>query len=870
MRLGLKRATLLLAGASALDAQEWRTTAAHLTTTARVLLVGARPDDEDNALIAWLSRGRHLDVAVLSVTRGEGSDNVAGGEREAPLAVVRTAEAVAERERDGARQFFTRAYDPGVVESDSMVAAQWPGDAVLLDMVSVIRGFRPHVVISLVSASDSSDAVRRHVARLVTRAVAAASDTGRAPASTTARLPAWRPGRLLALDSSGTVRIDVGEFDRTSGRSFAEIGADIRRLQRTQPLPRRPTLGPQWRMLRIIDASSAEDQTLFAGLDTSLVRLDVPMPAEARAQYDTLLVELGAVSGGAATADADEMATRFARVARRTAEVRVPLGCRDESTVPTCAGGLGDLSVTLGTIRERATRAMLDAAGVVIEGTVGRQFVALGDSVPVTLSAYNGGAKPVVMRRLAVAMPNGLAYLLRDTALTLLPDSITRHSRHVILLRPTMHWWQINGMIDGTLLHAWRASPGSTAIPQHLMGEDRIISYAAEATVSVGGVDVPVIVRPLVHGSAVVPRGDVRRPLIVLPPTSVLMERFSEYVRAGPMARVFRVQVSSARSATDTIEVSLNLPPGLRTDTASRRVVVEPLSARSVFFRVWGALPVGAHRLSAAGQAASALRVDTTSGTARRAPVGEILSGAVLREYPHIPTQKFVRFAEERLEVVDLRVPPRLNVAYVRGSEDLRAAMLQLDLRAQVFEASLLPAIDLRSFSAVLLGIGSLAVDGAAGAIPALRRFVEAGGTLVLLSSGTDDGAAELLPFPVHREGQGRRIADVGAPIRIVDRTSAMLGPNHLSDSDFAGWVGDRARGVPERVDARYGRPFAVRASRTSETDATVLIGRLGRGTVVYTTLNLAAQLEASHPGAARLLVNMLSAQASTRSSMRR
>src|SRR4051812_40763334 len=90
-------------------AQTWRETAGTLGSTARVLIIGAHPEDEDNALIAWLSLGRNIETAYLSLTRGESGANIAGGERQSALGVVRTAELLVERQRDGARQYFTRA-----------------------------------------------------------------------------------------------------------------------------------------------------------------------------------------------------------------------------------------------------------------------------------------------------------------------------------------------------------------------------------------------------------------------------------------------------------------------------------------------------------------------------------------------------------------------------------------------------------------------------------------------------------------------------------------------------------------------------------------------------------------------------------------
>src|SRR3954462_1049081 len=109
---------VLLALPAESPAQAWRAAAGSIGPTTRVLVVGTHPEDEDNALIAWLSLGRNIETAYLSLTRGESGRNVAGSERQAALAVVRTAELLAERERDGAHQYFTRAYDFGTARTD--------------------------------------------------------------------------------------------------------------------------------------------------------------------------------------------------------------------------------------------------------------------------------------------------------------------------------------------------------------------------------------------------------------------------------------------------------------------------------------------------------------------------------------------------------------------------------------------------------------------------------------------------------------------------------------------------------------------------------------------------------------------------------
>src|SRR5262245_24543556 len=312
--------TLALLALAPIDAssQSWRRTAATIGPAPRVLIVGTRPEDEDNALLAWLGLGRGVETALLSLTRGEASPNVAGTERQSALAVLRTAELFAERRRDGAHQYFTRAYDFGPTTEDSIVDRLWPRDTLLRDIASVIRAFRPQIVISMCDTL-SRDATRRRTAQVVRDAFLAAADTTALPSGATSRLPAWSVARLYtrvdsAANGSAVVTIDAGELDRESSLTYAEIGAEIRRLQRTQPPVRASKVGSAPRSFRL-DAARGESATsdLFAGVDTTWSRLRTGVGV-VDASVDSLrdAIQIARALGYAAPPDA--MAAAFARI----------------------------------------------------------------------------------------------------------------------------------------------------------------------------------------------------------------------------------------------------------------------------------------------------------------------------------------------------------------------------------------------------------------------------------------------------------------------------------------------------------------------------------------------------------------------------
>ena len=515
--------------------QAWRQAATGVGTTARVLIIGAHPEDEDNALIAWLRLGRHVETAYLSLTRGEAGANLVGSERQSSLAVVRTAELLAERERDGAHQYFTRAYDFGFTKLDSVVDAGWPHDSLVRDVVSVVRAFRPHVIISLYADSSDANAAHRVVARLAREAFALAGDTARLSSAVTQLLPPWTPSRLLTrLDSaggqSGLVAVDVGEFDRGTGRTYAEIGAEIRRLQRTQPPLPAPSLGRALRFFRIDGTrTDGRDSTLFGDVDTTLTRFRGQIPAASRLALDSLADALTVIRGRAATGDADSIATALALVVARSNRILAAVNCKSLDGVPACAGGEADATASLGTISDRAARTLMDAANIVIEGNVEHDLVAAGDSVPLTVTVFNGGTLPLTVKELRatshtanVSFVHTPPMVPRDSTphppVVLASDSLMRWSGNVGVKTIDFHWWQFHGLIEKTWFHQVVVPRFHPVIAELINGEDRIPTSGVDATLTIAGTDVRLIKTPLVfratwHGARRRPASGHRRPV---------------------------------------------------------------------------------------------------------------------------------------------------------------------------------------------------------------------------------------------------------------------------------------------------------------------------------------------------------------------
>ena len=267
--------------------------------TMRVLWIAAHPDDEDTNLIAWLARGRNVNTAYMSLTRGDGGQNLIGNELGEALGVIRTEELLAARRIDGAHQYFGREYDFGFSKTADETRQHWPQDSVLNDVMTVMRAFRPHIVITTFSGTPRDGHGHHQISAIVAR------DTARFPVARFGR--PWTPLKLYRLarfsPQDRTLAINVGEYNPYLGLSYQEIAADSRSQHKSQGQGTVRQKGVVWDYLmredsRVPAPPAKEEQSIFAGLDTSRILVrdgrvtppspDLPVELEAVADRQTL------------------------------------------------------------------------------------------------------------------------------------------------------------------------------------------------------------------------------------------------------------------------------------------------------------------------------------------------------------------------------------------------------------------------------------------------------------------------------------------------------------------------------------------------------------------------------------------------------
>ena len=846
---------------------------AGLGTSARVLMIGAHPDDEDTQLIAFLARGRHVETAYLSLTRGDGGQNLIGNELGEGLGVIRTEELLAARRIDGAQQYFTRAYDFGFSKSAEETYKHWPKDSILRDVVTVVRGFKPHVIVAVFSGTPRDGHGHHQVSGILAReAYDLAGDTVRFPTRTTNGLGPWTVTHFYRGQRgnapNATYAMNVGEYSPLLGRSYAEIAGESRSQHKSQGFGVLQRKGVQMDYVRREASrlrSTATEQPLFEGIDTTFTRFRGALAAVGRARLDSLLASITAVRQSYNPFDPSATVAPLAALIRHldvlcpppAADADRPLASLDSVAqrqpcgVPAASASVpaaADLARSAQTLRERASSALALAAGVAFEATAANeQWPTGGGPVPVEVRIYNRGKVPVEFHRSSVRFPgagadhvDGSSPLVRVRVIPrtiIAPDSALNVAESAYPVRPMGPWWLATPRTGDMF------STAIDGMPEHTHPRSGVARVALE----VAGAQVQ-LSTPIVHRFADPVIGEVERPVVFVPGVTVALDRAVELTSSGARyERVIPVRVRSYLDQPQRTRIMLSLPAGLTADSSSRTITLPPGGSTVVEFRVTGRPTTGAHQVVA------------------EAHIGRTFSRADfdLIEYPHIRPQRLYRPSTIALRVADVTVPTGLRITYIPGVSDNVAPVLQqLGFTLGIVQPAALDTFDLSATDVVVVG------PRAYSAYPELVTnnqrlldWVRRGGTMVVQYGQFEMMDPGIMPFPVTINRQQDRVTEEDAPVRILDPQSPLLSaPNRITQSDFEGWVQERALYMPRTFADSYKPLLSMNDPGEPANDAGILVAPYGSGTYVYTTLSFFRQLPAGVPGATKLFVNLLAA----------
>lgn len=846
-----------------------------LTTTARVLIVGMHPDDELPQLSAWLSHGRHVETAYLSVTRGESGEDFNGPETGPSLGVVRVAEALNARRIDGAHQYFTRAYDFGPVRSanevflkwinDTTMIGTWNRDSLVADVVTVIRAFRPQVIVAVngdtVAAGNGQ---HQALTMLMNDAFASATDSMRYPV---AKFGApWPVAKLYRVGTG--VRVYTGELDRLIGRTYTSIGADALAQQRSQGsalLSRRLSDTLDLEMIASRVNRESPDSALFTAVDTSFARIGAGSPelaasvARIASLADSLRAVIDVVHPSTALRPLADLATRSAQLRRLVPSCAHASMLASVSVVfarsgHVCDAGELDRDAAADLIRERATAALLTAAGVEISATADRELVAQLDTANVTITVTNHGTEAVRLAALSVHRavadtPSAQALIQPASTLTL--------ARRVERIPSVDAWWVGNRANDRYPGLLWprdgvrrAGAPETSLSPAEAVPEDLRRATDVSLLLEIAGAEVTTSIGPVLYRYTDPFVGVQYRQLSGVPEVTIRFARNLEWVPISkPLNRVMRVKVESYSDHPLVLGLGKAAEPGIIVDAIPKEVRLEPHERRELL------LPVRGH---IAGQVQEQFLFWAVTPQIVTYQFG---FQPVNRDY--LEAARIPRATGVFLQGVDVNVPPNLTVFYVpEGVDDIRSVLTQVGVTARELSPEVLLTADLSHITTIVLAPHIVERFPEVGAqANRLIEFVRNGGTLVIQRGADTTLASKLLPFPVSLSKPAEAVLHAGAPVKAIDPHARVLTwPNRITSKDWDTWPLPRAESMPTNADPRYQRVIETHDPDQPENRNAILIAHVGKGTIVYTSLTFDQQIAGSSTGALRLFVNLLSA----------
>ena len=808
------------------DAAELQVALRKLTVVGGALYVAAHPDDENTAMLAWLANDRLLRTGYLSMTRGDGGQNLIGEETGPLLGLIRTQELLAARRIDGAEQMFTRAVDFGFSKNPEETLKIWGHDAVLADVVWAIRKFQPDVIITRFPITgEGGHGHHTASAMLAEEAFTAAADPAKFPEQLNFVAP-WQAKRIFwnrfsfgkPIDPNDpavakSLRVDLGTFNPVLGRAYTEIAAQSRSQHKSQGFGSAERRGT---VINYYDLRNGAPATtdLFDGVDMSWSRYpggekvgsllqraaDAYDPKHPAASVPMLMQALNALWQLRATPE------------------------WSEANKPWLAGKEREL---LDAIR--------DCAGIAIDVSAADSTVTPGSELPLSVTVVN--RSDYAFRLSMVASVYAKPSKAPGTPL----ENNKPVKTDLVLQVPTLPYSQPYWLREEATKGLYTVK-NMTAIGVPENPPDLSINVTLDDAQQ----NTLIFPVPVVYRWTDPVKGEQVRRVDIVPPVSV---KLGSNVYLFPEAKARPVTVWMKSFGASGGSVSLRVPKGWTAEPASVPVTFAGKGdEQRATFTVTP--PIGEETAAIRAQIA----LDKEAIT--------VADGITDIDYPHIPAQRILGAATAKAVRANIKHRGE-HVGYIMGSGDhVPDTLRQIGYDVTLLTDADLDRGDFAKYDAIVTGVRAyntrkrlkLAHDK-------LMQYVENGGTMVVQYNTLDEltvAAPGPKPFKISRD----RVTVEEAPIKMLTPSVPVLTtPNKITSADFDGWVQERGLYFPNEWDPAYTTVLSTQDPGEPERAGGELVTRYGKGVYVYTAYAWWRQLAAGVPGAVRAFTNLVSAE---------
>lgn len=793
-----------------------------LNTIGSVLYIAAHPDDENTRLLAYLANEKKYRTAYLSLTRGDGGQNLIGKEQSELLGLIRTNELLAARKTDGAEQFFTRANDFGYSKNPEETFAIWNKDSILADVVWTIRKFKPDVIICrFPTTGEGGHGHHTASAMLAELAFDAASDPTKFPEQLK-YVQVWKTKRLFwntfnfgstNTTSENQIKIDVGVFNPLLGKYYGEIAADSRSMHKSQGFGSAKGRGSSIEYFKFIKGDSSKTD-VFENIDNTWKRFKETakldkMIADCIAKYDVSAPQNSVVGLSAVYKELQKLSSTNTDVMYWQKQKLKEL----EILLLVCSGFWGEAYAS-------------DYIGI-----PGKESI-------VTLQVVSKNSTAIKL--------NSISFLQDDstTALTLKQNELYTFKYKLVLnknLSFSNRYW----------LSAEHTTGLYSVNDQLLRGTpDNISATQAAFDITIGDLNFKVK-RPIVYKYTDPVKGEIYRPFEVLPPATINIAE-KVYVFSDDKEKTIQLII---KANTDNVSggVVISIPAystGKNWEVITKDSLLFKLNKKGDEKIIEFKIKTTAEFLSSTLKAR--IEID-----------GQSYDKSIQRiEYDHIPYQFVLSDATTKLVKLDLKKSNN-NIAYIPGAGDeVETCLKQIGYNVTTLTDEMIATADLSKYEAIVTGIRAHNTNERLQVhYTKLMDYVKNGGNLVVqynTNSRVGPVVAKIGPYPftVSRN----RVTDENAEVKFINEKHAVLNfPNAISNKDFDGWIQERGIYFATELDKNYETIFSMYDKNEEPSDGSLIVAKHGKGNFVYTGLAFFRELPAGVPGAYRLFTNLLS-----------
>ncbi|MFM7216686.1 MAG: PIG-L family deacetylase [Bacteroidota bacterium] len=783
-------------------------------TLGSVLYVAAHPDDENTRLLSYLARERNYRTGYLSITRGDGGQNLIGKEQGDQLGLIRTQELLAARKVDGAEQYFTRACDFGYSKNPEETFSIWNKDSILSDVVWVIRKFRPDIIICrFPTTGEGGHGHHTASAMLAEEAFSAAADPEKFLWQL-AYVEPWQTKRLFwntfnfgstNTTSPDQLKIEVGVFNPLLGRSHGEIAAESRSNHKSQGFGSAAIRGSSIEYFKQLKGDSVKSD-VFEGINTEWSRL--PRTEDIRKSLQGIIRDFNHSHTDNSIQDLVRLRNKLHALDSTDSEVNYWKKIKSKEI----------------------DRIILGCAGLWCEALVTDPVLSPGTVCRMKIQA--------VRRSVTAVKVSSLQFPDKDSTLEfpLAFNELTTWNHEFTLAATSLYsspYWLQKEHTQGlfTVENLLQIGDAENASPLTVKAQLEIAGSSIEMDL------------PVTYKSVDPIRGEVYRPIELLPPITITFEEQT----ASFFNNMRRSLVATLKSNVDSLSGTLSATT-MQDWKATLTDTVIQFTKKGEEIRLKITVQPGV-----VNRDTLRLNFTTASGTWNK--------GIKRIKYDHIPEQFYLLNSAVRMQHIQIEKSD-LKIGYIEGAGDAVANCLsQTGYDVSIISEEELQKGDLHGYSAIVTGVRAFNTEQ-----QLIRHrntlvdYVKAGGNLIVqynTNNRLGPAPEKIGPYPFTISNQ--RVTDEHAEVRfLAPDHPALKRPNNITSSDFENWIQERGIYFATAVDSNYIQPLGINDPNEKENSGSLIITQYGKGNFVYTGLAFFRELPAGVPGAYRLFVNLI------------